>query len=71
MSQTDLKCVWSTQKNVTQEKYKAVPIDEMPCLKMKIVEPALKVDEKAMAEFFMRKLPDAATTKHRLVLYFT
>ncbi|KAG5870899.1 hypothetical protein JTB14_025414 [Gonioctena quinquepunctata] len=32
-SPRDIKCVWSTQKAITKDQYKPVPVDEMPCLK--------------------------------------
>lgn len=38
ISQTDIACVWSTQKKEAQEKYKAVPLYEMPCFEDKTEE---------------------------------
>lgn len=35
LSQTDIKCSWAEQKISTNERYKPVPIKEMPCFKDK------------------------------------
>lgn len=64
ISQTDLKCVWSTQKNVTKQKYEAVPVNEMPCLKDKITNCNVPADDDKLFNFFVNKLPSAAITKH-------
>ncbi|XP_050497488.1 uncharacterized protein LOC126892001 [Diabrotica virgifera virgifera] len=66
ISQTDVKCVWSTQKHVTQEKYKPVPIKDMPCFKNKIEQCRLELDTNKLHNFFMGQLPQSALSKHNI-----
>lgn len=68
ISQTDLKCTWSKQKSMTEEKYQAVSIHKMPCLKdmTEDKEMQLVVDENKMYDFFVQQLPSSALAKHRL-----
>lgn len=42
ISPTDIKCVWSIQKVITNDKYKPLPINEMP---KKNKESAVTVDK--------------------------
>lgn len=65
VSQTDLKCVWSTKKCVTQEKYAAVPLNDMPCFKNKISPCELEVDNDRLFDFFTTNLPKSAISKHK------
>lgn len=57
ISQTDLKCAWAAQKNVTKEKYRDVPIKEMPCFKDKVKECQLQINDNTIYNFFYKKAP--------------
>ncbi|XP_030749252.1 uncharacterized protein LOC115877238 [Sitophilus oryzae] len=66
ISQTELSCAWANVKGSVIKKYKAVCINEMPCIKPNVV-PAITVDEdmkKTMLNFFIKKLPKSAIAKH-------
>lgn len=66
ISATDLKCVWSQQKNVTKQKYQAVPLTDMPCLSSKINKSDNStLDKNKIFDFFISKLPHSAIAKHR------
>ncbi|KAJ8909641.1 hypothetical protein NQ315_015333 [Exocentrus adspersus] len=60
ISQTDLKCVWSTQKSVTQEKYSAVSINQIPCFKDQVKQSLRGIGEEDLYNFFIEKLPESA-----------
>ncbi|KAG5863459.1 hypothetical protein JTB14_026643 [Gonioctena quinquepunctata] len=63
--QTDLKCVGNRQKHTTREKYRAVPIKDMPCFTKKVEEHVnISFDEKEMLNLFIAKLPNSAISKH-------
>lgn len=66
VSQTDLKCVWSKQKNVVKDKYQAIPLIEMPCLKKKKTQKNenINVDGEKIYKFFVSRLPDSGLAKH-------
>ncbi|XP_045460370.1 uncharacterized protein LOC123670845 [Harmonia axyridis] len=66
ISQTEMKCVWSAQKHLTNEKYKAVPIKDMPCFQNKIEQCELEVDDDKMYNFFISQLPESAISKHSI-----
>lgn len=69
ISQTDIACVWSTQKKETQEKYKAVPIDEMPCFKNKTED--IVIDDNVLRTIrsnMLSALPFSAAALHKSVL---
>lgn len=70
ISPTDIKCVWSTQKVVTKERYKPVPIDEMPCFTDKVKRSNIETDDDGIRTFFCQNLPNSAISKHRFVLSF-
>lgn len=60
------------KKNVTRDKYQAVPIKDMPCFKKKTkVDVKFKIDNDEMCKLFITKLPDAALTRHRYVYHHT
>lgn len=63
ISQTDIKCVWSTQKGMTADKYKAVPIGEMPCFKGK-VDSDNDEDDIEMLNFLSTNVPNNAVKIH-------
>ncbi|KAK9700404.1 hypothetical protein QE152_g31252 [Popillia japonica] len=65
ISQTEKKCVWSTQKNLTKDKYRAVPINEMACLKKKIQQSSVSVNSNEVLQYFCNKLPTSAIAKHK------
>lgn len=67
ISQTDIACVWSAQKKDTQEKYKAVPINQMPCFESK-TEEAASVDANVLASIrqnLISALPSSAVALHK------
>nr|CAI5838982.1 unnamed protein product [Callosobruchus analis] len=39
ISKTQLACAWSGRKGIVQDKYKAVPVPEMPCIKAAVPGP--------------------------------
>lgn len=66
ISQTQIKCTWSKQKSLTEEKYHAVSINQMPCIKnVDDKELKLVVDAEKMYNFFIQKLPSSALAKHK------
>nr|CAI5842319.1 unnamed protein product [Callosobruchus analis] len=65
ISQTDKKCVWATQRNLTKEKYRPVPVAEMPCFSGKILKSNITVDSNSVLDYFCRKLPNSAIAMHR------
>lgn len=64
ISQTDIKCVWSQQKHTTREKYKAVPVLDMPCLN-NYTPTSYQVDVGMLRELYGNELPTGARKKHR------
>lgn len=70
ISQTEKKCVWSTQKNLTKDKYRAVPINEMACLKKKIQQSSVSVNSNEVLQYFCNKLPTSAIAKHKYEVYY-
>ncbi|KAK4882212.1 hypothetical protein RN001_005531 [Aquatica leii] len=64
VSQTEIKCVWSQQKSSTREKYKPVPICEMPCFAdFKPTCHSTDVN-KLLFLYNNKELPEAAFVKH-------
>lgn len=70
ISQTQLKCAWSTQKLITREKYKPVPVKEMPCLANKVPSCNIEINNSEVLNFFCANLPQSAISKHRYVRSF-
>nr|CAI5865889.1 unnamed protein product [Callosobruchus analis] len=67
ISKTQLACAWSGRKGIVQDKYKAVPVPEMPCIKAAVPGPNIFLNpngQKSMFEFFIKNLSDSAIAKH-------
>lgn len=65
ISQTEKKCIWTTQKNLTKDKYRPVAVDEMICIKNKILKSNININSNDIFDFCCSKLPTSAITKHR------
>nr|CAI5857318.1 unnamed protein product [Callosobruchus analis] len=55
------------RKGIVQDKYKAVPVPEMPCIKAAVPGPNIFLNpngQKSMFEFFIKNLSDSAIAKH-------
>lgn len=63
VSQTEIKCVWSQQKSSTREKYKPVPICEMPCF-ADFKPTCHSTDVNKLLLLYKEELPEAAFVKH-------
>ncbi|XP_030758002.1 uncharacterized protein LOC115883733 [Sitophilus oryzae] len=66
ISQTQLACAWSGRKGFVHNKYKAIPVLEMPCIRSKVgldVSSDLQ-KQKCIFEFFIKNLPNCAIAKH-------
>ncbi|KAF5300614.1 hypothetical protein FQR65_LT19334 [Abscondita terminalis] len=69
ISQTDLQCIWSVQKNRCKENYKAVNITNMPCFKKKVkkqVQLNLDTKNKEHIQVNMNLLKQSALYLHRM-----
>ncbi|XP_030758055.1 uncharacterized protein LOC115883786 [Sitophilus oryzae] len=60
-----IKCVWSTQKVVTKERYKPVPIEEMPCFIDKVKHSNIVTNDEKIRSFFCQNLPSSTISVHR------
>ncbi|XP_072400302.1 uncharacterized protein [Diabrotica undecimpunctata] len=69
ISQTQMQCSWISHKQIAEDKYKPMPVSEMPCFKdmpyFKDRSTRLPVDEVAIRNFFCDNLPLSAIAKHR------
>lgn len=71
ISKTQLTCAWSNQKSSVQDKYKAVPVKDMPCIvakannrKMDLSDDSV-CSETSILEYFIKKLPNSTIAKHK------
>ncbi|CAG9769675.1 unnamed protein product [Ceutorhynchus assimilis] len=68
ISKTQLSCIWTDSKESVKEKYKAICVTEMPCIKPKLgknLPVNINYDlKKTILESFMKKLPNSAIAKH-------
>ncbi|XP_018577904.1 uncharacterized protein LOC108916182 [Anoplophora glabripennis] len=63
VSQTDIKCMWASQKHDTKEKYRAVPIQDMACLSNKVVYRE-SIDTENILKRFIEQIPSSSLAKH-------
>ncbi|KAK5650052.1 hypothetical protein RI129_001081 [Pyrocoelia pectoralis] len=69
ISQTDIACAWSKKKDETKEKYQAIPVAEMECLKKNNNCKSYDVSETTLREIqtnFITALPSSALSLHKI-----
>ncbi|KAJ8915296.1 hypothetical protein NQ315_014804 [Exocentrus adspersus] len=64
ISKTDIKCAWATEKLITKENYKPVPVKEMPCFSNKVRKATVTVHKNATFTTFLNNLPNSALSQH-------
>lgn len=70
ISKTQLACAWSNKKGSVKEKYQAVPIKDMPCIKNKTVTELPQNTQESMLQYFIEHLPSSTIAKHRYIAFF-
>lgn len=65
ISSTDIKCVWSTRKEMAVQNYKPRPLVETDCIKAHDIKLPTTISKEDIFKTLIGAIPNSALAKHR------